>query len=651
MLSTIRAFAKSWVAKVLLSLLILSFVFFGIRDVFHGRITDAVVTAGSRQISSADFKRIFNNYKAQKEQQVGQPISVQDAVAGGLDIGVLQEAAANEALSELLRRIGLQPAANLIVDMLRKQPAFFDPVSGRFDKEAYERKLAENQLTPAQFEAGMRDDIAAQHLQTGLAAGLKAPHVFGALIAGYELEQRSLSYFVVDPSKVPQPTPPTDAQLQAFMTQNADKLMRPEFRTLTVLRFSAKGLAASLPADPATVQKLYDFRKDTLSQPEKRSLVQVPAKDAAEAQAIAAKIKAGMPPEAAAKSIGVQPVVYADTPKSAIADTKVADTAFTMAVGQVSGPIQGALGYAVVKLNAITPANIATLDSVRAQLENQVRMDAATQKTYDAVQKYDDAHSGGASLAEAAKTAGATPVSVGPVTAQGADLTGKPSAGLSPKMLKEAFGLPQGGETDMEEDGKGEYFALRVDKITPPAVPSLAEIKVPLTQFVMAQEMRKRLQAKADELAQDIRKGQTVEAAAASIHAAVSHAPNVTRQMMQQDRTLSGELKGKLFSAKQGDVVTGPTAQISVWVVRIDTQSAAPPQIAARFTVAQNNPLSMQTFQDLGELARTAARDAVKPTTDLARARQALGLSPDNLPKGALPATGSAGPNPAGKAP
>jgi peptidyl-prolyl cis-trans isomerase D len=652
MISAFRVFAQSWVAKALIGLLIVAFLFFGIRDVFHGRITDAVVTAGSRQISSADFKRMFDNYKAQAEQQAGQQVTVQEAVAQGLDLHVLQEVATNEAFAEFLRRIGLRPSETLVADALRKQPSFFDPVSGKFDKTAYEQKLAENHLTPTTFEGLLRDDIAQSHLAAGVAAGLKAPRIYGALIAGYEMEGRGLTYFVVDPSKVPPPTPPTDAQLQAFMTQNADKLKRPEFRTLTVLRFSAKDLAATLQPDPAAVQKLYDFRKDTLSTPENRSLVQVPVKDAATAQAIAAKINGGMAPEAAARSIGVQPVIYADTPKSAIADSKVADTAFTMTVGQVSGPIQGALGYAVVKLNAITPAKVATLDSVRADLETQVRIDAATQKVYDEVQKYDDAHSGGASLAEAAKTAGATPISIGPISAQGADLTGKPAAGLSPKMLKEAFGLPQGGETDMEDDGKGEYFAIRVDKVAPPALPTLAEIKEPLSRYFMTQAMGKALQAKAEELAQAIRKGETVEAAAASIHAQVGHAPTVSRQAVAQNRSLSGELKEKIFSVKQGEVVTGPTAQLAVMVARVDTVQPPPAAQAAQMVVAQQNRLSLQVFQDVGELARAAARDSVKPTMDLARARLALGLSPDDLPKGAVPTAGSnpSGPNPAGKA-
>ena len=650
MIAFIRAFVKSWFAKVLLSVLILSFVIFGVgsvRDVFRARIHDAVVTAGSRQVSSEQFKRIFDNYKRAAEQQNNQQISLQDAVAQHLDTQVLQEVATNEAFAEFIHRSGLQPAATLIADAIRKQPAFFDQVSGRFDKTAYQQKLAENQLTPTMFESLLSDQIAQGHLMAGFQAGFRAPMTYEAVIAGYELEGRSLSYFLIDPGKMPEPAAPTDAQLQAFMTQNAAALKRPEFRTLTVLRFSAKALSPSLPADPAAVEKLFNFRKDTLSAPEKRSLVEIPAKDAASAQAIVAKLNAGVAPDVAAKSIGVQPIVYNEAPKAGIADPTVAAAAFSMAAGQVSGPIKGALGYAVVKLASITPAKVATIDSVRPELEAQVRTDAAAQKVYDQVQKYDDSHSGGASMADAAKASGGAPVQVGPVTAQGLDMTGHPVPGLTPKLLKDAFSLAPGAESEMEDEGQGEYFAVRVDKIAPPALPTLAEIKEPLIRYFKTRAMAQAVQAKAEALVQAIHKGQSFEAAAASLGATVGHAPNVTRAAMGQNRSISPELAAKLFAAKQGEVVTGPTSQIAVMVARIDAVQPAPVADAARAVVAQNRQFSGQMFQDLGEMARIAARQSIKPTMDPVRARTALGISPEEAAKAAAGPAGGAD----GKAP
>jgi peptidyl-prolyl cis-trans isomerase D len=66
MLARIRAFAKSWVAVVLLGLLIVSFAIFGITDVFQPTRGNWVVQAGSRTVSATEFKSVFDNYREQR---------------------------------------------------------------------------------------------------------------------------------------------------------------------------------------------------------------------------------------------------------------------------------------------------------------------------------------------------------------------------------------------------------------------------------------------------------------------------------------------------------------------------------------------------------------------------------------------------------
>src|SRR5690606_10174012 len=88
MLAQIRAFAKSPFAIGILGLLILSFLVFGIGDVFRsGAVKDSVVQAGSRSISAAQYKQRFDAFRKQVEQQQnnGQPITTEQAVQLGLD--------------------------------------------------------------------------------------------------------------------------------------------------------------------------------------------------------------------------------------------------------------------------------------------------------------------------------------------------------------------------------------------------------------------------------------------------------------------------------------------------------------------------------------------------------------------------------------
>jgi peptidyl-prolyl cis-trans isomerase D len=88
MLARIRQFAKSWVALVLIGLLILSFAVIQGNDTFQSSGGTWVVKAGDREITGPEFNRMFDNYKAQLQEQTGQPIANADAVQRGLHLQI-----------------------------------------------------------------------------------------------------------------------------------------------------------------------------------------------------------------------------------------------------------------------------------------------------------------------------------------------------------------------------------------------------------------------------------------------------------------------------------------------------------------------------------------------------------------------------------
>ena len=624
MLSAIRAFAKSWVAAVLIGLLIVSFAVFGIRDVFGNRISNAVVTAGSRQVSAVDFRRAFEDARKRAEQQVGQPVSTEYAAANGLDRQVLQSIAIREAFAGLLQKIGITPSDKLVAAEIAKIPAFLNPITGRLDKALYIQKLGQNDLTPEKFEAGLRDDMAEQHMVAALMNSLQVPRAYAAMAAVFALENRDISYLAVDPTSVPQPAAPTDAQLAAFMKENAAQLTLPEFRILTVVRFSPEMVAPSIKVDEAEVRKRYDFRKDTLGSPETRSIVQIPAKDVATAQAIAARLSRGEAPAAVAKSVGVDAISYDAKPQPAIPDRKVAAAAFALPAGQVS-TVQGDIGLAVVKVLAVTPGKTVTFEEARPQIEAELRKDAASEKVYALSQAYDDAHQKGATLPEAAQKAGVAATTIGPLSKDGRDQQGQPVGGLSQKLMDAAFGLPSGGESDVIEAGAGEYFAVRVEKIIPPAMPPLSAVKPELVRAWMIRGLTQSMQAKADGLAARLRKGESLDAVAASAGARLVQVPAVDRQSGQQNPQLSPEILGMAFAGKPGEVFVARGRSFFA-VGRVDAVHPGDPEMLARTAEQARPQMTSAVFREIGESAQTAARAKMKVKVDYNRARVAIGL-------------------------
>jgi len=628
MLAGARNFAKSWPAKILMGVLAVSFIGWGVNRTSGSFVAgDQVIKVGSRTINSVEFKTEYDNYKKRLEQQQGgQPISVEQAQQGNLDAIVLNGVATRESLAELMSRIGVRPGDKLILDQIEKIPAFFDPISGRFDKKTFQQRLGENGMTPQRFDAVLRDEMATQHWAMAVQNGLMAPRAYGALASVFSLEARDLAYVSLGPTSVPKPALPTDAQLQAFINENKAQLTLPEMRVLTVVPFTPQAVAAKLanaPVDPAELQKRYNFRKDTLSKPEVRTVVQIPAKDAATAQKVTAALRAGQAPEAVAKSVGVDAVTFADRPLSAISDRKVGQAAFKMQAGEVA-TVQGDLGVAVVKVVNVSPGREVSLEEARPMLEAEIRKDMLAEKVYAQTQAYDDAHQGGSSLAESAQKAGVSATTIGPITAQGVNEQGAQLQGLPPKILETAFTLPAGGESEITELGDGAYFAVRVERIVAAHVPPLAEIKPMVTQAYMQREVIKALEAKAESIRARVAKGETLEAASGL---PVTRLPGLSRQAANQHQDLGREVLGRTFASKQGEVWTAraPNALIVGRVEGVHTDAGP---TAARLAEENRGALAQAIFREMGESAQLYARTKLKAKLDPARARSAVGFEP-----------------------
>lgn len=631
MLSSFRKFAKSWFAAGLIGLLILAFAVFGIGDVFTGRIGgDSVIKAGGRTVSPADFKREFDNFKAAAEQQGQQQITMEMADQYGLDGRVLAMLSGREAFAELLDKMGVRPSDKMIGLKLREIPAFFNSISGSFDKQAYLQKLGENQLTPVKFEALMRDQIAADHLNSALANGPDAPRSYSALASILGLEGRDVGYFILPPQSVPLPALPTDAQLNQTIKENVAQITRPEQRIITLVRFSPSQVSANLPIDPAELQKRFAFRRDTMSTPETRTVIQIPVRDAAAATGVATRLARGDDPAAVAKAVGAEAITYTGKPKTAIADRRVADAAFSLAAGQVSPPIQGELGMAVIKVVSVTPGRAVTLEEIRPQLEAELRKDMAAEKVYEMTQAYDDAHASGLSMTAAAAKVGALANTLPAFDKTG--LSDQGPLGLPAKLIETVFTLPQGGESEIEDAGGGEFYVLKVERVVAPHVPPLAEIKPQLTRFWMMRELSKALQAKADGLAARVTKGESLDAVAASAGMKVTRVTNLSRESARQGATMPPSTLGKVFAAKPGEVFVVGAENQGIMVAKIEAIRAGANANLGRMTEELRQPLTRAILSDISNAAHEAARARLKVKTNPDAARAAIGLEPKAKP-------------------
>jgi len=629
MISLFRDFTKSWVFKGLMVLLVASFAIFGMQDLFGKMAGDNVVTAGDRAVSVNEFKDDFDRYKQSYSQQnQGQTLSNDTFVESGGHIQMLNELADQTAFAAWLDSLGVKPSAKMIVAEIAKIPAFFNSVTGRFDKDIYRQRLAQNQMTEKQLEDSIADEIASQQYITAAVAGFNAPRIYAASQAAMTLQSRDASLFVINEKNITMPAPPTDKELSDFYNSRLQQLQMPELRQASVVRFSPDSYLKSISIDEAAVRKLYEARLKTLATPETRSFVVVTTQSQSDANAISAALKSGQTPEVATKAHKGQIITYDQKPQSDVPDKKIATAAFSLKTGEVSGAFQSELGYAVVKMGDIKTGSTPSYESVHAELAQEYVKEQAANRVNKDSNTFSDAIRAGKDFDATAKELGLSVVKLEPMTAQGQTNNPQVNYAQFTPLVRAIYDLPSAGSTsDVEELGEGQYFAVRLDAIKPAGAPPLDQIKGELAQYWMAEKVGSAVQDVADKALARLKAGESFAAVAASLNAPVQKLPGLNRATAQQSR-LPAPVLGRIFGGQAGENFTAPLNQVNIAIGHIDAIHQADAQQANSIATALRPQMTQSIQRDIALTTRSVARTVVKTQTFPNAAIVALGVTP-----------------------
>jgi len=632
MIANFRNFAKSPWAIAIIGLIAISFVVVGTQaDIFASLGPRDVIKAGDRSLTQQEFLADFDQVRENYQEQTGAPVTVEDLVGQNIHIRYLEGKTQELGFQSWARRVGIRPGKELIVKQIRQIPAFFNQITGQFDEEAYRNVLQEANMTPADLEQDLRDQYVQNHFGASLYAAARVPRIYGAVIANGALERRDGRWFTVTQEMAGTAPAPTDAQLTTFMNENEAQLRRPETRVASVVLFDNPPGQAPEISEEAIVER-FEFRKDSLSIPERRTFAVYPAANAEAAQRISTALKAGENP-------GVEPTPYSETPQSAVPDPAVGAAVFGLAQPGVSDPVQTRVGYAVVQVTAIQPGEPATLEGVREAIVQELQAEAATGAEFERVERYEAARNSGMSLEQAVEEVGARILTLPAFTEQGFRADGS-QINAPPQIFETAWRLPEGGVSDVIDAGQGQYFVLRLDDIRPAAMPALDDVREILVREWTARENSRLLSAKAEELAARVRAGEDIAEVARSVGATLITRENTLQDQETQEAIGQGVLQG-LFGQAKGQVFVQPASQTAFAVGVVDEIRASDVSTVAPIAERARPRITQDLVSGLGDSAIGWAQVNSKARYDVGAARQALGL-PEEAP--ADPAGAPAGP-------
>ncbi|HWD26164.1 MAG TPA: peptidyl-prolyl cis-trans isomerase [Rhizomicrobium sp.] len=562
MLQEMRKYTRSVIASIFMGALALSFVVWGIADVFRGNVSTDVYSVGSTAVPAAAFSREYQDAQRQAVPP-GQTLTPDQQKQIGQS--VLNEMMLRTALDRLANAYGLTASDARVAQQIQAITAFNGPL-GTFDHDRFVQVLQQHGYNEKDFTERSRQDVARSQLVRAIDAGFALPADYPHAFFAYINEARAVDYVVVGSSTVPQPPAPSDAVLGAYVKAHAESFSTPEYRSVSYAGISLADVTSTIQVTDKQIQDEIDGDKADYVVPERRDLEQIKFANEADAKAAKAAIDGGKTFDAVAADHKLKDADYklGSVTKDDLDPARQA--LFALPEGAVSAPIKSSFGWVLMRDAKITAGSAKSHDEVKTVLQKKL----ALSKMTDMANAYTDAIAGGASVQEAAQKAGMKFVHVAAIDAQGLAPDGTPALKpANPELLAAMFKAEVGDEnSDPFQTQDGSFYAVKVDGITPPRPKPLDAVRAQALARWSAEQSVAALRVKAQQLAGRGNAEHSLAGVAASVGAPVQQ----TGPLMRSGKTegiFTADVTKAIFAAPAGGVIAVRTKDNSYVVVRV----------------------------------------------------------------------------------
>ncbi len=536
MLRGLRKASSNWLGKtimaVVMGILIVSFGIWGIADIFRGFGQSTLAKVGHTEISLNEFRQIYTDRLQQIGRQFGRPLTQEQARAFGFDRQVLQQTIAEAALDEKARQLGLAQSDAETMRVIFADPNF-KGMNGQFDPARFQAIIRNIGYSEARYLADQKRVSLRRQLAGTISAGLAPSTTLLDALSRFQNEQRSVEYVRLGPAQAGTIDPPSPETLASYFDEHKAQFRAPEYRKISFVAITPEDVGKWSDVSDEDAKKVFEQRKDKLGTPEKRQVLQIVFPNVEEAQAARSRIASGTSFEDIAKERKLDSADFdlGLVAKSGILDPAIADAAFALPSGEVSQPVQGRFGVALVKVGVIQPGIEPDYASVANDIKKEIAVERARNQVATMRDKMEDERGGGASVAEAAQKLGLTPVTIDAVDRSGKTPAGQPVGNIPPGLdvVSQAFNSDVGVDNDAIPY-RGGYVWYEVLGITPPRDRTLDEVKDQVEARWKDDQIASRLRTKATDMVQKLDSGGKLADEAASASAKVETSANFKRE-------------------------------------------------------------------------------------------------------------------------
>ena len=272
---------------------------------------------------------------------------------------------------------------------------------GKFDAERYQNLLAAQGMSPTQYEARLRQDMALQQLNGAIQSSGFAPKAVAAHLSDLNDQEREVQELSFKSADYVSQVKITDDMLKAYYNKNGSQFEIPEQAKAEYVVLSMDGVAAQIAVSDADIKSYYEQngKRYTVDEQRRASHILIKVdKNASDSEKAAAKAKA----EKLLAQVRKNPAEFGKLAKENSDDSGSAEhngdldffskgmmvkpfeeAAYRLKPGEISDLVQSEFGYHIIQLTAVKPAAAKTLDDVKSEIATEIKRQKAT-KEYSA---------------------------------------------------------------------------------------------------------------------------------------------------------------------------------------------------------------------------------------------------------------------------
>lgn len=530
MLESMRKHAQSWLAKVLLGGIILSFALWGIGDYFSGNQLETVAEVDGEIINNIEFANSYQRQLRNYQSMLGEQFSKEMADQLGVKNETLQTMINRQLMLMEAGALGLVAPDQAVLGTVQSNPMFKQ--GNNFDVGRYQSLVRQMGFsTPRDYEEYLRLNILIDSLQQAIAgtAFVTDAEVLARFKSKYE--KRELAALVVNPMDLEKSVDVTDEMARQWYAAHESMYQSPLKVAVQAVDINAADLVNDIEVDEQAIAQAYDERSAEFTTPEKRRashiLVRVdrnasPEIMAAAQEKIAAakgrldkgeafnKVAEAVSDDVTSSQGGDLGFIAQGTMWPEFDQTIYSD----MKVGDVSDVVQTQNGLHLIQLTAVQEAKVKALASVHDQIEQDLIQKIGREEAYRLSEDLDNALGMESSLKAAAAVVNVPVQDIGLITTQ--NMLANPLLSQSDLLQKKVFSTMPGDAIEILSVDNGRFVALEVLQRLAPAVMAFEEVVSQVYQDVRRDEAKKKAQAIAADILLQAAQGKNIDALAKS---------------------------------------------------------------------------------------------------------------------------------------